>query len=507
MVRGISFEAARAVRQIMLSDLHRDAKNLCERPRAESMAARAFRLFWLAIVLGHVMIAGLWWWLQPGGFPLGHPRFWSNGVAPFGALVVALAALWALHRERIEALCLLLPVFPAAWLAIAVAARVLFPISLAWKWLVPAGAAAAMALSIMFLRRRMANRTDDTVRGRAALFGSITSSALAGVILVCTQRVPAPSTHPSNPRFPLLDRASSTSIVQPGAVHLEGRVLVQSFDGTVVVPLGNLTLMLEPILLFPGRSPDGCPTVLVDPLERTGPEPRFRDGCRQAERSCSLVFDVPGQGPAFLDVRAGGDGHAVQVEAVTRLERRVYSHLNSFCDVTVHGHRKLALEFSPCPGAVIEVRPFDYPVGRPARFAFLDDHATFRVVEAETGEKGPYRLLASGRLERGEPLSITLVDQGRPAGRITLEDWARQLDFSLSPTAGWRVPVNAIEFSLSGDAPESSASIFVTLAGTSVGRGWDCVGHAAGTYRNRIRFERIANSGASAAAASRGDQR
>jgi len=486
----------------MLSDLHRGAQKLCERPKAESMAARAFRLFWLAILLGHAMLAVLWWWLQPGGFPLGHPRFWSNGVAPIGALVVALLALWALHRERIEALWLLLPVFPAAWSAVAVTARVLFPVSLAWKWLVPLGAAATMALSILVLRRRMADRTDGTGRGRAALFGSITASVLAGVFLVCTQRVRSPATHPSNPRFPEFDRASSSSALPPGAVHLEGQVLVQSFDGSIVVPLGKLTLMLEPILLFPAQSPDGCPTVLVVALERAGPEPRFREGCREGQRSCSLVFDLPWQGPAFLDVRAGRDGHVVDVEAVTRLERPVYSHLNSFCDVTVHGHRRLALEFSPCLGAMIEVRPFDYPVGRSARFAFLDDRGTFRVVEAETGEKGPYRLLASGRLERGEPLSITLLDQGRPAGRITLEDWSRQLDTRLSPTAGWGVPVNAIEFSLSGDAPESSASIFVTLAGTSVGRGWDCVGHAAGTYRNRMLFERLANSGASSAFAS-----
>jgi hypothetical protein len=30
---------------------------------------------------------------------------------------------------------------------------------------------------------------------------------------------------------------------------------------------------------------------------------------------------------------------------------------------------------------------------------------------------------------------------------------------------------------------------FVTLAGTSVGRGWDSVGHAPGTYRNRMKIE------------------
>ncbi|MGP0064920.1 MAG: hypothetical protein ACLQGP_15140 [Isosphaeraceae bacterium] len=77
--------------------------------------------------------------------------------------------------------------------------------------------------------------------------------------------------------------------------------------------------------------------------------------------------------------------------------------------------------------------------------------------------------------------------------RLSLADFAAQADTTLSPTAGWGVPVNAIEFSLADDQPSSLASIFVTLAGTSVGRGWDCVGHRAGTYRNRIRLEPIAD--------------
>mgnify|MGYP001603175836 CR=1 FL=1 len=38
------------------------------------------------------------------------------------------------------------------------------------------------------------------------------------------------------------------------------------------------------------------------------------------------------------------------------------------------------------------------------------------------------------------------------------------------------------EFSLADTASTSPAAIYVTLAGTSVGRGWDSVGHAAGTY-------------------------
>ena len=131
-----------------------------------------------------------------------------------------------------------------------------------------------------------------------------------------------------------------------------------------------------------------------------GAAPLFREGYRDGERSCSLVFDLRGQGPAFLGLHAEQNGRSFSLEAVTRLEQPVYSHLNSFCDVEVRGHGQLSLEFSPCPGVPVEVRPFDYPVGRPARFAFLEADGTFRVVEATSGEKGPFHTLASGRLGR-----------------------------------------------------------------------------------------------------------
>jgi len=48
--------------------------------------------------------------------------------------------------------------------------------------------------------------------------------------------------------------------------------------------------------------------------------------------------------------------------------------------------------------------------------------------------------------------------------------------------------MNAIEFSRF-EGRHKSAAIWITLAGTSVGRGWDSVGHARGVYRNRMRIE------------------
>jgi hypothetical protein len=113
----------------------------------------------------------------------------------------------------------------------------------------------------------------------------------------------------------------------------------------------------------------------------------------------------------------------------------------------------------------------------------------FHVVEASSGEKGPFRELAAGRLRRSEPLAITLHDRDEALARVVLEDWSAQAGTAPSPTAGWGLPVNAIEFSLGGDGPRSPAGIYITLAGTSVGRGWDSVGHRAGTYRNRMRIE------------------
>jgi hypothetical protein len=133
------------------------------------------------------------------------------------------------------------------------------------------------------------------------------------------------------------------------------------------------------------------------------------------------------------------------------------------------------------------VQHFDYPVGDPARFAYLDDAGRFHVVEASSGEKGPFRELAQGPLSRGEPLALTLLDGDEPIMRITLLDFSAQASTAVSPTAGWHVPVNAIEFSRDSTDPRSAASFFVTLAGSSVGRGFDSVGHGAGGYRNRMR--------------------
>jgi hypothetical protein len=184
---------------------------------------------------------------------------------------------------------------------------------------------------------------------------------------------------------------------------------------------------------------------------------------------------------------------SAELTAYVPIAKDTFSHLNSFCIVEIRGHKKLSLAFSPCRARKFEVLPADYPIGGPARFAYVDKSEQFHVVEASSGEKGPFRTLATGPLRRDDALSILLFDSSQLIATVALSDWSKQASTDLSPTAGWGVPMNAIEFQRLGDNPESPVSIWITLAATSVGRGWDTVGHRAGTYRNRMIFRLASN--------------
>lgn len=190
----------------------------------------------------------------------------------------------------------------------------------------------------------------------------------------------------------------------------------------------------------------------------------------------------------LLHVESAAGGAGILLEAFGRLEQPVYSHLNWFCELTISGHGRLTLSFSPCQHTRIEALPSDYPVGRPARFAYVDAEGTFRVVEAQSAEKGPFRPLGQGNLGDA-PLRITFYDEDRAVFRLRIDDWARQAGRQLSPTAGWGVPVNTLEFRRLDDDPSAAVWLWMSLSSTSVGRGWDSVGHAAGTYRNRVSVE------------------
>jgi hypothetical protein len=81
---------------------------------------------------------------------------------------------------------------------------------------------------------------------------------------------------------------------------------------------------------------------------------------------------------------------------------------------------------------------------------------------------------------------VTLYDGDKAAFTITLSDWSAQASTALSPTAGAGLPVNTIELVRNGDADNALSLLTTSLASTSIGRGTQSVGHAAGVYRNRI---------------------
>jgi hypothetical protein len=450
----------------------------------ESLRARAWRLFWLAVLVATVLLSAAWWLVMPAGFAIAHPRFWANNVAPVLGLGAALGGLAALRRGYRTALRWLLPVWPSATLGAAIAGRLFFPITLEQIWLIPLAGSVAMGLAVRPLWRRARRR---------ALAGGLTmalgvASGAGGV--VWTQYPPQSRTRPI--RENLVDATPSplTKTMLSAGVFRVGRdAMVHTSEGSLMVRMSPLSISVKPLLTFLNGSQDGCWSILARSQDRFGPEPNLRFSQPERETACTLSYDFRGQGPATLHVQEEPETKSIFVEANTKLMHTVYSHLNAYCDFEVRGHRRLELEFSPCAGQPIEVTKFDYPTGRPARFAFVEEDRTFRLVEATSGEKGPFRTLARGRLRPEESLTIGLRDQGRPVARISLADWSAQADTTISPTAGWGVPVNAIEFSLTDDAASSPASIFVTLAATSVGRGWDCVAHNPGTYRNRIRVE------------------
>jgi hypothetical protein len=306
-----------------------------------------------------------------------------------------------------------------------------------------------------------------------------------------TQLAPQPSTTPRGTE--LLEFQVPKDPPSPNPlVRLSDEVQVLKAEGEVIVACGHLKLEIAPLLTFESRSPDRCWTILAPAAARLSPR-RTLAAEHVAENLAEVSFRYTGDTEHLLRVRARGERSPSNVlicsiNSCTRLDTPVYSHLNTFSAITIRGHRKLALSFSPCNEAHIDVLPADYPVGRPARFAYLDS-GLFRVVEASSGEKGPFRTLGCGPIDTSRWLLVTLWDEDQQVGSIRFDDWTSQASTDLSPTAGWGVPVNAIEFSRMGNGLDSPVQIWLTLAGTSVGRGWHSVGHAAGTYVNQMSVE------------------
>ena len=465
------------------------------------MPQRPVHRIWPGVmILGlHAAGACVAWWLLPGGFPPAHPRFWVNQVLPWIVVFAAGVGICALWQKWQTAWQGVLYLFPAAWIAGAISFRIVFPISGQGTW----WAMLVWGIWLGSLVRRMnpgpwpGNRLSSPIqmsaisdRGgtshTAAHFAIVAMAMLAaavGGLVPLSQRGPSPSTTPANDEIPKLAAQSEAKLPQL-PIKLRDDVLVVPVAAAVKVQCSEVGVTIHPLLTFISKSPDRCWSALASRPDRESPQRKITAGDIQ-ESSIRLAYqsDVTN----LLTISAEGANGPVSIDAYSQIEQPIYSHLNAFCDIEVSGFRKLSLSFSPCADELVEVTVSDYPVGRPSRLAFVDSAGEFQVVEASSGEKGPFRRLAAGQLGN-QPLVMMLHDGDQILCRITLEDWSRQTSRDLSPTAGWGLPMNAIEFSRLDTGTPGTAAIWITLAGTSVGRGWDTVGHTAGTYRNRMQL-------------------
>jgi hypothetical protein len=513
---------------------HTETGDVREVQKSRASGHRVRDLLWRIVLYTHLVAAVMWWWMMPGGFPVSHLRFWTNEVYPLLAAAVCLACLFAERRRYAIARVSTAATIPAFWIAATATAAITYPQSAA-RFLPPALACTAAAAGLFWMTFRR-----QPIPWRKMMAAVAPAMAIAAAVVV-TQRGGDPATSPVGHPLTVVEPNVEARVAALPA-HLSDQVDVHTADGRVVlhnrlgndestgpadrqipplhkggqggsgrsqpeaaapapqrVPVRSYRLEVEPLLKFESRSPDRCWTIFAPRRDRTSPA-RQLTALRQEGLNLSASFRDDIDSPPPL--RKGGPGgvqshltvstseDAVAIESGSRLDQPVYSHLNSFAVFTIHGCRHPTLSFSPCPNVVVSVEPSDYPIGRPLRLAYVDSQDVFHVASASSGEKGPFTEFGKGPLRRAESLTITVYDDRQAIFSITLDDWSSQTARSLSPTAGWGLPVNAIEFSRVGDdssADRETFTIWLTLAGTSVGRGWDSVGHAAGTYRNRIR--------------------
>ncbi|MDQ3336370.1 MAG: hypothetical protein M4D80_14470 [Myxococcota bacterium] len=438
-------------------------------------AAASIRLpgLWVVIAGVHIAAAAYAWQQLPHGFGADHPRFWTNQVLPFAIVALGAACLFGLWRRRARLAAVTISVFVGLHVAMAAAWIVVFPITGKRPALMTAAIAVVLcACAIASLWRARGMRVPVAI---GAVIGLLIGSALPW-----SQRGPDAGTHPA----PARQLGQPTEAATPA---LPPWLRASPHAGALSIEIGLARIELHPLLTFISRSPDRGWTLLADAEDRIGPT---RSYAGTSVAAATTTYHYAGDEPAIVRVAALSD-EVLHVEAETVLATAVYSHLNHFCAMQISGHRRLFLAFSAIPTQRIEVTYSEYPVGRPSRFAYVDAARELHVVEAESGEKGPFTELARGPLPAGAPLGITLFDEQQPIARIELADFASQASTQLSPTAGWGVPENAIEFSLNGDRPDATARLYITLAGTSVGRGFDSVGHAPGLYRNRVEIRRL----------------
>ncbi|MDB4939546.1 MAG: hypothetical protein JWP87_6518 [Labilithrix sp.] len=397
--------------------------------------------------------------LVPHGFGLTNVHLWSNTVVPASCVLAAVVAFVALLFRRSPApASALVSAAAGGWTAAVATGAYLFPISMP---LARCAAPAAVAIALLGLSWWARERTAVTI---AALVLGMPLGALE----VFAQRAPPPSTRPAGGAL--------------AEVHGEA-ASDEAANGQVLVPCGKNKLRINPLLTFQSRSPDATWVILAPKADLE--KRRALTHYTKTPNGFRASYTDDGETTLLATREKSG---ALDIEAVTKLTEPVYAHLDTW--TTIHLPFEATISFSPTGTTTrFPIEPADYPAGRPSQLAYLSDDLSFHVVRARDAEKGPFTELAKGRLTRDETLAIEIRprDEKDKGCRLSFKDWAAQVSTDESPTAGWGVPQGSIQFF----SRDGESVVLLTLAETGPGRGFDSVGHAAGTYRNRLRIEPI----------------
>ena len=428
----------------------------------------------LLIFIGHLLACVVVLFFMPGGWPAGSAAFISHRVLPIAVGLMLLAAMTNLPSRGVDRIAL--AYLAGSWLCAVALPLVMFPVS--GPRLALGASAAAI---VMLLALAAACRRAEKVQLKR-LLASATVGAVIAIVPLRSLRSPPISTRPAGVGYD----AVLAGAAERRTLRLDQTFALDPTQATVTVAAGRRYAYVEPVLTFVQRSPDACWTIFAPKRDRLPSTRVLASTTQRADGIDAGYIDQDHAGPVAehrLYLRRLED-RAVTVEALSSVRRPVWSHLNTFTQVTVAGHRDLRVRFSAATEAAIEVKNAGYPAGAPARFAYVDRDRVLHIVEASSAEKGPFRELASGKIDG--PLTLMMLDGEEAFLELTFDDWAEQASVEASPTAGWGVPQNAIEFSRLSEDPKSPASFFITLASTSVGRGWNSVGHGPGVYRNRM---------------------
>ncbi len=384
-------------------------------------------------------------WRPLGTFPVITLAFWaSSGFVLLAWLSAALGLLAASRRDSaLLVACTLLPAF--ALQALGLTGRFVFPDTFRAVWLGPAVLGVLWSVAALPLLGTLASRRHAVL----ALCVSALVGAPFGVIQVLARRPRTPAgTRPLNLAAPESSKAT------PPPQRLR-------FD------CAGRRVDVLPFLSFESTSRDGF-------WPRAGP-PDILEGPPEATL-CALQ----------VEAQDGG----LTLEASTELPHAVHSHLNRFLELQLRGFDAPTLAFDALGPTPFPLKPFDYPHGRPAHFAVVTEGGELRVARGSDAEKGPFVELGRGLVPSDGVLSLALLDGAVHIAHVDVDGFVAQADLGPSPTAGFGMPANVLQFGVPPRQPPGEATpvgvLHLSLAESGIGEGLDTVTHAAGRYWLRV---------------------